>query len=157
MELKGHKAEEKLHGKGPNHGADAHEQEDDRHCGGRRMPRLGGGIGNLRLVDEHGQVDQQLTTAGINQPTTDPDNPNKPIPTDEKKVNGNLTETKWENNSKLAPGTSVPKNPNVGLGKGSENAYVFVAVTNKTASALRQPIILTLHILRSKTDGCPFL
>ena len=76
-----------------------------------------------------------FTTAGISQPTTDPDNPNNPIPTDKNKVNGNLTETKWENNSKLAPGTSVPKNPNVGLGKGSENAYVFVAVTNKTASA----------------------
>ena len=60
VELKGHKAEGELHGKGPNHGADANEQEDDRHCGGRRMPRLGGGIGNLRLVDEPELIDQYV-------------------------------------------------------------------------------------------------
>lgn len=96
---------------------------------------LAAALGTYAWLTSTGKLTNNFTTAGINQPTTDPDNPNKPIPTDEKKVNGNLTETKWENNSKLAPGTSVPKNPNVGLGKGSENAYVFVAVTNRTASA----------------------
>ena len=30
---------------------------------------------------------------------------------------------------------SVPKNPNVGIGKGSEDAYVYVFVNNKTAPA----------------------
>lgn len=95
---------------------------------------LAAALGTYAWLTSTGKLTNNFTTAGINQPTTDPDNPNKPIPTDEKKVNGNLTETKWENNSKLAPGTSVDKNPNVGLGKGSENAYVFVAVTNKTAA-----------------------
>lgn len=72
---------------------------------------LAAALGTYAWLTSTGKLTNNFTTAGINQPTTDPDNPNNPIPTDENKVNGNLTETKWENNSKLAPGTSVPKTP----------------------------------------------
>lgn len=94
---------------------------------------LAAGVGTYAWLTAQSSLTNNFTTAGINKPTTDPDKPGQPIPTDPDKVNGNLTETKWVKDSKLAPGVSVPKNPNVGIGKGSEDAYVYVFVNNKTA------------------------
>lgn len=96
---------------------------------------LAAGVGTYAWLTAQSSLPNNFTTAGINKPTTDPDHPSQPLPGDNTKVNGNLTETKWVANSKLAPGVSVPKNPNVGIGKGSENAYVYVFVKNETASA----------------------
>lgn len=96
---------------------------------------LAAGVGTYAWLTAQSDLTNNFTTAGINKPTTNPDHPDQPIPDDNTKVNGNLTETKWVANSKLAPGLSVPKNPNVGIGKESENAYVYVFVKNKTASA----------------------
>lgn len=95
---------------------------------------LAAGVGTYAWLTAQSSLTNNFTTAGINKPTTDPDHPNQPLPDDNNKVNGNLTETKWVKDSKLAPGVSVPKNPNVGIGKGSENAYVYVFVKNETAS-----------------------
>lgn len=96
---------------------------------------LAAGVGTYAWLTAQSNLTNNFTTAGINKPTTNPDHPDQPIPDDNTKVNGNLTETKWVANSKLAPGLSVPKNPNVGIGKESENAYVYVFVNNKTAPA----------------------
>lgn len=96
---------------------------------------LAAGVGTYAWLTAQSSLTNNFTTAGINKPATDPDHPNQPLPDDNNKVNGNLTETKWVKDSKLAPGVSVPKNPNVGIGKGSEDAYVYVFVNNKTASA----------------------
>lgn len=96
---------------------------------------LAAGVGTYAWLTAQSNLTNNFTTAGINKPTTNPDHPDQPIPDDNAKVNGNLTETKWVVNSKLAPGLSVPKNPNVGIGKESENAYVYVFVKNETASA----------------------
>lgn len=95
---------------------------------------LAAGVGTYAWLTAQSGLTNNFTTAGINKPTTNPDNPDQPIPDDNTKVNGNLTETNWAADSKLAPGVSVPKNPNVGIGKGSENAYVYVFVKNATAS-----------------------
>lgn len=96
---------------------------------------LAAGVGTYAWLTAQSNLTNNFTTAGINKPTTNPDHPDQPIPDDNTKVNGNLTETNWVANSKLAPGLSVPKNPNVGIGKESENAYVYVFVKNETASA----------------------
>lgn len=96
---------------------------------------LAAGVGTYAWLTAQSSLTNNFTTAGINHPTTNPDNPDQPIPDDKTKVNGNLTETEWVKDSKLAPGVSVAKNPNVGIGKGSEDAYVYVFVNNKTASA----------------------
>ena len=96
---------------------------------------LAAGVGTYAWLTSQSSLTNNFTTAGINKPTTDPDNPGQQIPEDNTKVDGNLTETKWVANSKLAPGVSVAKNPNVGIGKESENAYVYVFVKNETASA----------------------
>lgn len=95
---------------------------------------LAAGVGTYAWLTAQSSLTNNFTTAGINKPTTEPDNPNKPLPDDNTKVNGNLTETKWVVGSKLAPGVTVSKNPNVGIGKGSENAYVYAFVKNETAS-----------------------
>lgn len=89
---------------------------------------LAAGVGTYAWLTAQSGLTNNFTTAGIKKPTTNPDNPDQPIPDDNTKVNGNLTETNWVADSKLAPGVSVPKNPNVGIGKGSENAYVYVFV-----------------------------
>lgn len=94
---------------------------------------LAAGVGTYAWLTAQSGLTNNFTTAGINKPTTDPDHPSQPLPDDNTKVNGNLTETKWVKDSKLAPGVSVAKNPNVGIGKGSEDAYVYVFVNNKTA------------------------
>lgn len=96
---------------------------------------LAAGVGTYAWLTAQSSLTNNFTTAGINKPTTDPDHPSQPLPDDNTKVNGNLTETKWVKDSKLAPGASVDKNPNVGIGKGSEDAYVYVFVNNKTAPA----------------------
>lgn len=95
---------------------------------------LAAGVGTYAWLTAQSGLTNNFTTAGINKPTTDPVDPSQPLPDDNTKVNGNLTETKWVKDSKLAPGVSVPKNPNVGIGKGSENAYVYAFVKNETAS-----------------------
>lgn len=96
---------------------------------------LAAGVGTYAWLTAQSSLTNNFTTAGINKPTTDPKDPDKPLPDDNTKVKGNLTETEWVADSKLAPGVSVAKNPNVGIGKESENAYVYVYVKNETASA----------------------
>ena len=61
----------------------------------------------------------------------------KPDPTDPEKPGDQtndgkayLFETKWVENSKIVPGTTTDKNPNVGIKNGSDDAYVFIYVKN---------------------------
>lgn len=41
-----------------------------------------------------------------------------------------LIETNWKDSSAITPDSIVPKNPNVGIGKDSKDAYVFLEVEN---------------------------
>lgn len=61
----------------------------------------------------------------------------KPDPTDPEKPGDQtndgkayLFETKWVENSKIVPGATTDKNPNVGIKQGSDDAYVFIYVKN---------------------------
>lgn len=74
----------------------------------------------------------------------------KPNPTDPEKpgtdANDNgayLFETKWVADSKIVPGATADKNPNVGIKKGSDDAYVFIyvknAMVNDTTAAANTP------------------
>lgn len=49
----------------------------------------------------------------------------------EYKLQGNLYEPNWEPNPTIAPGSTVAKDPYVGIGPGSEDAYVYVMVKNE--------------------------
>ncbi len=92
---------------------------------------LAAGLGTYAWLTAQSQLTNSFTVGKINDPTTNPDEPGQPLPTDKSKVDGNLTETNWDAaHAKLTPGATIAKNPNVGLGKGSDNAYVFVYVKN---------------------------
>lgn len=46
------------------------------------------------------------------------------------KPDGNIVETEWVDKTGINPDSIVAKNPNVGIGKNSKSAYVFVEVEN---------------------------
>lgn len=74
-----------------------------------------------------------FTVGEFNEPSVNPDpsNPDEPS-ADDPNTDGFLTETKWVNLSKVYEGAKIAKNPNVGIGEGSDDAYVFVYVDNNT-------------------------
>lgn len=72
---------------------------------------------------------------GVMEPEKKPD-PTKPEGggeggTEDKKPDDKyITETEWNDDSAITQGAIVPKNPNVGIGKTSKDAYVFMEVEN---------------------------
>lgn len=99
---------------------------------------LAGGLATYAWLTNRDTLTNNFTTAGINDPThdPDPDDPTKPGKEDQN-LDSNLFETKWVQDSKLVIGDEdgVAKNPNVGLGAGSEASYVYLNVDNKTMKA----------------------
>lgn len=86
----------------------------------------------------------------------------KPDPTDPEKPGSDenngayLFETKWVENSKIVPGATADKNPNVGIKKGSDNAYVFIYVKNamvKDGTAAVNTPYFTLNNNWKPVDG----
>ncbi len=69
---------------------------------------------------------------GITEPDKkpDPDNPEQGGGDDNEQADAWLIETNWKDDSAITAGSIVPKNPNVGIGKRSQDAYVFVEVEN---------------------------
>lgn len=69
---------------------------------------------------------------GITDPEKDPSttDPTKPDQNSKNDPDGNITETEWDDKSPLTPGSITPKNPNMGIGKDSQPAYVFAMVEN---------------------------
>ena len=69
---------------------------------------------------------------GVTEPEKKPD-PNKPQQggsDDNEALDKWLIETNWKDNSAIAADSIVAKNPNVGIGKDSKDAYVFLEVEN---------------------------
>lgn len=101
---------------------------------------LAAGLGTYAWLTAQSSLTNTFTVGSINNPDhkPDPTNPDQPGG-DDWDVTGNLIETKWVDNSKLTPGASIAKNPNVGLGKGSDNSYVFVYVKNALVTAGTTP------------------
>lgn len=88
--------------------------------------------GTIAWLNAQSNLTNSFTVGQIEDPTTDPENPENPLP-EGAVIDGNLYEPNWSNNSKLVPGDPVAKDPMVGLGKGSEDAYVFIYVDNNAA------------------------
>lgn len=69
---------------------------------------------------------------GVTEPEKKPD-PNKPQQggsDNNEALDKWLIETNWKDNSAIAADSIVAKNPNVGIGKDSKDAYVFLEVEN---------------------------
>lgn len=92
---------------------------------------LAAGVGTYAWLTATQTLNNVFTVGSINTPEKkpDPDNPDQPG-TDNNTDKAYLFETKWVANSKIVPGSSTDKNPNVGIAKGSDDAYVFIYVKN---------------------------
>lgn len=105
---------------------------------------LVGVAGVMAWYSSTSEITNNFVDGGITEPGTDPNKPDKPLkpevnPDPEHnghhgQVNGNIVENLWIENSKVTPGSSIPKNPNVGIGKDSDSCYVFVNVKNNFTS-----------------------
>lgn len=81
-------------------------------------------LGTIAYMTAQDSKTNTFTVGSFNKPT-DPDRP-------EQTLDSYLIEPNWVENSKLVPGGSVDKDPKVGIGAGSEDAYIYVYVDNKT-------------------------
>ena len=105
---------------------------------------LVGVAGVMAWYSSTSEIKNNFVDGGITEPGTDPTDPNKPLKPEvtpdpehhghQGQVNGNIVENQWIANSKVTPGSSIPKNPNVGIGKNSDSCYVFVNVRNNFTS-----------------------
>ena len=86
--------------------------------------------GTLAWFSAQSSLTNTFKVGNITDPTTKPDKPSENLPSDTTKVSGNIYEPSWVDQSAIAPGASVAKDPYVGIGKESESAYVYVYVKN---------------------------
>lgn len=94
-------------------------------------------LGTVAWLTATDHVTNTFTVGNITEPEVGPTNPVNPDPdnpqtpdTYDPEVDGNIFEPYWVDQSKLVPGYSISKDPYVGIGKGSEDSYVFVNVEN---------------------------
>lgn len=92
---------------------------------------LAAGVGTYAWLTATQSLENVFTVGSINTPEKKPD-PNQPDKPGQGNNDGKayLFETKWKDSSKIVPGSSTDKNPNVGIAKGSDDAYVFIYVKN---------------------------
>lgn len=95
-------------------------------------------LGTIAYMTAQDSKTNTFTVGSFNKPT-DPDHP-------EQTLDSYLIEPSWVENSKLVPGGSVAKDPKVGIGAGSEDAYIYVYVDNKTLTdAGKKLVTFTLN------------
>lgn len=103
---------------------------------------LVGVAGVMAWYSSTSEITNNFVDGGITGPSTDPNKPDKPLNPNvdpdhgghKGQVDGNIVENQWIAGSKVTPGSSIPKNPNVGIGKNSDSCYVFVNVKNNFTS-----------------------
>lgn len=95
------------------------------------LAAIGGTIAWMTAQDS---LTNQFVVGDFSDPDTDPTDPDNPLPNDPTKVNGHLYEPSWVNKSKLLPGSTIPKDPMVGTGDDSEDAYVYLYVKNNATN-----------------------
>ena len=93
---------------------------------------LAAGVGTYAWLTADQSLENVFTVGsfGPTENKPDPTNPENPDPANPNTDKAYLFETKWVKNSKMVPGATVPKNPNVGIKAGSDDAYVFIYVKN---------------------------
>lgn len=105
---------------------------------------LAAGVGTYAWLTATQSLENVFTVGsfGPTDKKPDPTDPEKPG-TDANDNGAYLFETKWVADSKIVPGATADKNPNVGIKKGSDDAYVFIyvknAMVNDTTAAANTP------------------
>lgn len=109
---------------------------------------LAAGVGTWAWLSAQEKLDNVFTVGSIDAPDKKPNpvTPEQPG-TDNNDSHARLFETQWVANSKMVPGATVAKNPNVGIKAGSDDAYVFIYVKNaivKPGTSLEKTLYFTL-------------
>ncbi len=92
---------------------------------------LAAGVGTYAWLSAQEHIDNVFMVGKIDAPDKKPDPANPDQPGDgDNDSHARLFETNWKDDSKMVPGATVPKNPNVGIKAGSDDAYVFIYVKN---------------------------
>lgn len=98
-------------------------------------------LGTIAYMTAQDSVTNTFTVGSFSKPTTDPNNPDTTLPD----FDGYIYEPNWVNNSKLVPGDSIAKDPRVGIGKGSEDAWVYVYIKNNLITNDTDAVTFTLN------------
>lgn len=118
---------------------------------------LAAGVGTYAWLTATQTLNNVFKVGSINTPEKKPD-PNQPDKPGQENNDGKayLFETKWKDSSKIVPGSSTDKNPNVGIAKGSDDAYVFIYVKNamvKNGTGLANTPYFSLNANWKAVDG----
>ena len=97
-------------------------------------------LGTIAYMTASDTKTNTFTVGSFSQPTTDPENPGTSLD-----VDGYIYEKSWVNNSKLVPGSSIAKDPRVGIGAGSEDAWVYVYIKNNLVTASGNEVTFKLN------------
>ena len=86
-------------------------------------------LGTIAYMTASDSKTNSFTVGKFDKPTTDPDNPDTTL---DPELDGYILEKSWDPNEdhKLVPGGEIAKDPQIGIGKGSEDAYVYAFVEN---------------------------
>lgn len=99
-------------------------------------------LGTIAYMTAHDTVTNTFTVGSFNKPTKDPDGGD--LPSDVTYI----YEKNWRANTdghKLVPDSPTIKDPKVGIGKGSEAAYVYVCIQNKLVATDEDAVYFTLN------------
>ncbi|MDB1875647.1 SipW-dependent-type signal peptide-containing protein [Collinsella aerofaciens] len=108
---------------------------------------LAAGVGTYAWLTATQSLENVFTVGSFGPTDKKPDPTDPEKPGSEENNGAYLFETKWVENSKIVPGATVAKNPNVGIKAGSDDAYVFIYVKNaivKPGTSLEKTPYFTL-------------
>lgn len=117
---------------------------------------LAAGVGTYAWLTATQSLDNVFTVGSFGPTDKKPDPTDPEKPGSDENNGAYLFETKWIENSKIVPGATADKNPNVGIKKGSDNAYVFIYVKNamvKDGTAATDTPYFTLNNNWKPVDG----
>ncbi len=91
-------------------------------------------VGTIAWLTRTDTVVNSFTVGDISEPTVEDDLPDVKDPENkfDSTVDGNIWEPSWDEQDGhiIAPATTIPKDPYVGIGKGSEDSVVYLYVDN---------------------------
>lgn len=118
---------------------------------------LAAGVGTYAWLTATQSLENVFTVGSFGPTDKKPDPTNPENPGNENNDDkAYLFETKWVANSKIVPGATADKNPNVGIKMGSDDAYVFIYVKNamvKEGTAPENTPYFTLNGNWKPVDG----
>ena len=92
---------------------------------------LAAGVGTYAWLTATQSLENVFTVGSFGPTDQKPDPIDPEKPGSDENNGAYLFETKWVKTPRCVPGATADKNPNVGIKKGSDNAYVFIYVKRR--------------------------